>query len=231
MLYIGDARVLEGNGTSTTMLFPVTLSQSSTQSVTVAFQTVDGTAIAGGSVPFDYTARTGTLTFSPGQTSRTIAVVVRGDLYSENDETFRLNLSNPASATIGDGEATGTILNEDGIGLPIIATQDMQILEGNSGTTTLLFTFTLDKPSETAITLNYATQNGTTTAGATSPADYSARSGTLTFSPNQTSRTVAITLYCDTSVEASETFVLNLSGASGATLSRASVTGTITNDD
>ena len=228
---IGDVIKSEGNSGSTTLLFPVTLSTSSTQSVTVNFATQNGTAIAGGSVPFDYTARVGTLTFLPGQTTRNISVIVRGDLYSEADETFTLNLSNANNATIDDGSATGTITNDDGFGLPTISTQDVPISEGNSGTKSLVFTFTLDKPSETSISFNFATQNGTAISGNTAPADYSARSGSVTFAPNQTSRTVAITIYGDTRVEPNETFSLNLSNASGATLAQSNVTGTITNDD
>ena len=228
---IADAQILEGNSGSTTLVFPVTLSASSTQSVSVQYQTANGTAIAGNSVPFDYTARTETLTFLPGQTTRNISVIVRGDLYSEADETFTLNLSNANNATIDDGSATGTIQNDDGSGLPTISTQDVSTVEGQSGTKSLIFTFTLNKPSETAISFSFATQNETATSGNTSPADYSARSGSVTFAPNQTTRTVAVTIYGDTRVEMNETFSLNLSNASGATLAQSNVTGTITNDD
>ena len=228
---VGDAQILEGDSGSTTLLFPVTLSTSSTQSVSVDFATANGTARAGNSVPFDYTGRTGTLTFSPGQTTRNIAVVVRGDLYSETDETFTLNLSNAANASIGDGEATGTILNDDGDSVPVISVQDVSITEGNSGSKSMTFAFTLNRPSETPISFNFATANGTAISGNASPADYAARSGSVTFAPNQTSRTVTITVRGDATVEANETFTLNLSNVSGATLSRTSVTGTILNDD
>ena len=229
---IGDVTKSEGNSGSTTLLFPVTLSTSSTQSVSVNFATANGTAIAGNSVPFDYTARTGTVTFSPGQTLRYISVIVRGDLYVETDDTFGVTLSNPTSdATLNRATATGTITNDDGNGLPSISVQGVSTIEGNSGTKTMLFTFTLNKPSETPISFNFATQNGTATSGNVSPADYSARSGSITFAPGQTTRTVAITIYGDTRVEANETFALNLSSVQGATLAQNFATGTINNDD
>ena len=199
--------------------------------MSVSFQTANGTALAGNNAPFDYSSRIGTLTFAPGQTLRYISVIVRGDTYVETDDTFTLNLSNPANATLSKASATGTITNDDGNVAPTISAPDVSISEGNSGTQTMLFTFTLNKPSETPVSLNYATANGTATSGNVSPADYSARSGVLTFAPNQMSRTVAITIYGDTRFEASESFGLNLSNVSGATMAQSFATGTITNDD
>jgi hypothetical protein len=106
---IGDVSAAEGNGGVTTLSFPVTLSASSTQTVTVAYATSDGTAQA----PSDYTAASGTLVFKPGETSKTIAVGVVGDLAIEQSETLTVTLSSPANATIADGTATGTITNDD----------------------------------------------------------------------------------------------------------------------
>ena len=88
----------------------VSLSAASAQTVTVGYATADGTATA----PADYSPASGTLTFSPGQTSKTIQVRVYGDRTAEADETFFVNLSNASGATIGDGQGVGTILNDDG---------------------------------------------------------------------------------------------------------------------
>ena len=222
----------EGNSGSTAFSFPVTLSQSSTQSVSVNFATANGSAIAGGGTPFDYTARVGTITFLPGQTSRTASVNVRGDLYTEASDTFFVNLSSPtAGATLSDAQGLGTILNDDGSGLPVISTQNVSLLEGNGTVTTMLFVFNLDKPSETPVSFGFQTQNGTAVSGNGVPADYSARSGSVTFAPNQIRQAVAVPIFGGTQREDDETFTLLLSNANSATLAQQSVTGTITNDD
>ncbi len=106
---IGDVSVVEGNSGTTNAVFTVSLSGIAGVPVTVDFATADGTALAGS----DYLAATGNLTFTPGQTSKTIAVVVNGDTAVEPDETFFVNLSNPSGATIADGQGVGTITNDD----------------------------------------------------------------------------------------------------------------------
>ena len=111
-LSIGDASVAEGNSGTTTLSFNVTMSAASASTVTVNYSTADATAVA----PGDYGALTGNLTFSPGQTSRSIAVSVVGDAAVEPTETFRVNLSAPAGATIADGQGVGTIANDDATG-------------------------------------------------------------------------------------------------------------------
>jgi hypothetical protein len=80
--------------------------------VTVGYATADGTATA----PADYTATSGTLTFAPGETAKTVTVAVVGDTLVEGDETFSLVLSGPVNATLGAGQeqATATIADDDG---------------------------------------------------------------------------------------------------------------------
>ena len=87
----------------------MTLSQSSNAVVTVNYATSNGAALA----PSDYTAASGTLTFQPGETSRTISVSIKGDHKREANETFSVQLSNAVGATIDDGVAAVTILNDD----------------------------------------------------------------------------------------------------------------------
>jgi hypothetical protein len=108
-LTLGDARVTEGNAGATTASFVATLSAAATAPVTVGFATADGTARAGA----DYTATTGTLTFAPGETRKTIAVAVAGDTATEPDETFSVLLSNAVGATVVDGQGLGTITDDD----------------------------------------------------------------------------------------------------------------------
>ena len=120
---VADATAEEG--TDQTIDFEVTLNaRDDCETVTVDWATEDGTAIAGpggttpgeypgGTTPGDYTASNGTLTFSPGQTTKTISVAVIDDLVEDSGETFTLRLSNASGATIADAEATGTIFNEE----------------------------------------------------------------------------------------------------------------------
>jgi hypothetical protein len=108
-LSVGDASGVEGNAGTTTLSFPVTLSAAGSQPVSVSFTTADGTATA----PSDYTAVSSTLTFKPGEKSKTIDVAVVGETVYEQDETLTVTLSSPVNATIADGSATGTIQNDD----------------------------------------------------------------------------------------------------------------------
>ena len=110
---------------------------------------------------------------------------------------------------------------------PTLSIADVSQNEGNSGTTNFLFTVTLSAPATSAVTVNYATANGTATAGS----DYTAASGTLTFAPGKTSQVVTVGVKGDTTVEANETFSVALCSAVGATLARLTATGTIVNDD
>ncbi len=106
---INDVSVQEGNSGPIPMSFTVALSASSTSPVTVDYATSNGTATAGA----DYTAVSGTLTFSPGETTKTITVPIFGDTDAEPDETFALTLSNPSSGTFTKPTGTGTIQNDD----------------------------------------------------------------------------------------------------------------------
>ena len=92
-----------------------------------------------------------------------------------------------------------------------------------------VFTVTLSRAATSPVTVRFATANGTAVAG---PArDYMATRGMLTFAPGQTSRTITVTVRDDTLVEADETFFVNLSQASGATIAAGRATGTILDDD
>jgi Tol biopolymer transport system component len=104
-LRIGNARAKEGN---TNARFTVSLSDASQQAVAVDYATANKSAKA----PADYTAKTGTLTFEPGDTSKTVTVAIRGDRRNERNETFRVNLSN-ANTTIVDASGKGTIYDND----------------------------------------------------------------------------------------------------------------------
>jgi hypothetical protein len=109
-LSIADAATTEGNSGSKVLTFTVRLSKSDRQkSVSVNYSTADGTATAGS----DYSATSGTVTIAAGKTTATFNVTIFGDTTLEADETFTVNLSNPVNAVIGDGQAIGTILNDE----------------------------------------------------------------------------------------------------------------------
>ncbi|MGE3819186.1 MAG: cellulose binding domain-containing protein, partial [Isosphaeraceae bacterium] len=108
-LDVEDASALEGNSGRSDLAFRLSLSQASAIPVTVQYATNDGTARSGS----DYDAAVGSLTFAPGETSRTVVVKILGDLDVEPDETFGLSLSAPSGATLGGATATGTIRDDD----------------------------------------------------------------------------------------------------------------------
>jgi uncharacterized delta-60 repeat protein len=130
---INDVTRFEGNAGLTAFTFTVSLSKPSSETITVSRQTADGSA----SAPFDYTALApAMLTFSPGQTTKTVTVKVKGDLAIEPNESFFVKLSNPTNATIKDGSGKGTIINDDLSGsasCTITGTSRNDVLMGTSG--------------------------------------------------------------------------------------------------
>jgi Calx-beta domain-containing protein len=189
--------------------------------VMVNYATADGTAVAGS----DYVATSGTLTFAPGTTTQNITVLVNGDVVAEPNETFFVNLSSPVNATIADAQGVGTILNDDA---PAITIADRAMAEGTGGTTPMPFTVTLSVPTTSTVAVAYATAPGTATGGGV---DYFDASGTVTFNPGVTSQTITVTLNADALPEPNETFFVNLSSPTNATIARAQAVGTIIDDD
>lgn len=220
-LSIADVAVAEGNQASAAVTLTVTLSPASTDTVTVNWATVDGTALAG----LDYSASSGTLTFTPGATSQALTVPILGDLLDEADETFSVVLSSPTNATIANGTATVTIVDDDPT--PTLAIDDVTVVEGTGGTTSAVFTVTLSAASGRLVSVNYATSNGTATA----PADYTAATGTLSFASGATTSQVIIPVVTDATPEPTETFNVTLSSPVNATLARSVGVGTIVDDD
>ena len=224
-LSINNASVVEGDDGSTDLGFSVTLSAASDQEITVDYSTADGSAIAGE----DYDAVSGTLTFAPGEITQTLNVSVTGDTQVEGNESFSLNLSNANGVTISDAQGIGTITDNDQatVEIPEISISDASSNEGNEGITNQTFTVNLSSASDQTVTIDYATVDGSATAGE----DYLTNSGTLTFAPGETSQTIDIAVNGDSAVEADEDFGITLSNAVGGTLFDAEGVGTIVNDD
>jgi hypothetical protein len=213
--------VTEGNAGTQTMTFTVTLSAPSSRTVTVQWATADDVAVA----PGDYAAAGGTLTFSPGQTSKSVNAIVNGDIVAEIDESFLVALSTPTNAAIGDGLAVGTIVDDEL--LPVIDIDAPSVTEGNAGTTALTFTISLSHPSAAPVTVDWATAPGTATVGT----DFVSGGGTVTFASLQTSKTISVTVNGDGLYEAEESVVVTLSNATNAPIGRPQRHGFIANDD
>ena len=213
-LEIQDAEVTEGGIAA----FTVTLSSSSEVPVTVSYETIDGTATAGA----DYTTTSGTLSFTPGQTTKRVEVQTLPDTDQEGAESFTVRLSGATGATLTDGVATGTILDDDD--RPSLRIGDARVTEGG----TAEFTVTLSSAPPRTVTVAYRTVDGTAVAGA----DYTTTSGMLTFEVNgdRTQRVEVPTLE-DDEAEETETFTVQLSAPSGATVADGTGTGTIIDDD
>lgn len=128
-------------------------------------------------------------------------------------------------------QPTGYLLNGASLSTssaqPALSISDVSLSEGNSGTKVATFDVQLSQASNKTVTVNYATADGSATAGS----DYAAVSNRLTFAPGETKKTVSVSVQGDTSVEANETFFVKLSSASNATIARSQGVGTIENDD
>ena len=212
-LTIDDAApVAEGNDA----VFTVTLHPQSSQVVTVEYTTEDGTADAGD----DYTTIAETLTFSPGQTTKIIRVPVLVDSTQESSETFTVELSTPMGTTLADSTGLGTITADPMPGLSIGDAEP--VAEGGAA----VFTVTLVPASNHVVTVTYSTVDGTAVADA----DFTPTSGTLTFNPNQTTKTIQVPILRDTVHEPSETFTVELDDPTGTTLADSTGLGTIAAD-
>jgi uncharacterized delta-60 repeat protein len=220
-IIVHDVAKGEGNSGTSSMLFSVTLSNPSYQTVSVDFSTQNGSATSFE----DYILTSGTVTFAPGETSKSVAVSIKGDTKFETNESLQLSAFNPSNATIADGLGIGTILNDDAA--PKISISDVAKAEGNSGQIAFTFTVTLSNASYQSVSMNFATTAGTAASGT----DYVAASGSLMFMPGETSKTITVYVKGDTTKELNETFFVDLTSPINATFTKSRGTGTITNDD
>ena len=213
---ISDVTVVEGG----TLVFTVTKTGTGSGSYTVNYASADGTALA----PADYTAGSGTLTFASSDTSKTISIATIDDVAVEPSETLLVNLTSPSGgATLSDGQGVGTITDNDVAASPTLSVGDA----GNTEGLAVNFIITRGGDTSVSVTVSYATAIGTAIAN-----DFTAKSGTVTFTAGQTSKTVTVPTTQDARVEPDETFTLNLSNPTGgATITRAQATGIIYNDD
>ena len=228
---IDDPTVAEGDAGTTNLAFTITRSTNA-NACSVQYAITGGTATTADNDYQVFAAGTANFT-AGGPLTQTFNVVVNGDTKVEMNETVDVTLSNPVNASILDGSGSGTITNDD---QGIITISSPTVTEGDGGTVNATFNISLSNPSDANIVLNYATQDGTATLA---NLDYINTTGSHTFTPGQTSKTVTVSVNGDCAIEADETFLLTLSGlnangrniifsGNAATLDG---TGTITNDD
>ncbi len=224
-LSIADAETTEGTDASLT--FTVTLAPAASDEVTVDYATADGTATEGD----DYTATSGTLTFAPGETTKTVAVPIIDDNEEDDGETLTLTLSNAVGAELSDAEATGTIRNmEEAVdSTTTLSIADAEATEGTDAS--FAFTVTLEPAAADEVTVDWATADGPSPNGAVAGSDYTAGSGTLTFAAGETGKTVTVAVLDDSADEISETVTVTLSNASGAGIEDGEATGTLADND
>jgi ELWxxDGT repeat protein len=228
---VEDVLVAEGNSGSTPAVFTLTLIRDHEQAIGVTVATTGGgptpPAATSGT---DFTALAPTIvTFAPGVNSQTVSVNVIGDTVVEaNNESFGLALSSPtAGATLARTKALGTILDDDSSRTISMSPLAVPVTEPLSDTVNARFTVALSLGSGLAITVNYATANGTALAGS----DYTPTSGTLSFDPGQRTQTIDVPVLADSLVESPETFMLTLSAPTNATIAPGAGTATATISD
>lgn len=197
-LSISDVTVWEGTSGTHNAEAVVRLSAPSNRTVTVDYYTRSDvhTGTTAGS---DYTAVSGKLTFAPGETQKSILVPIHGDRAVEWNEAFSVNLHRPRHATISDGRGVVTIVD---------STPRLTIWGGwaSEADGYIYFSVDLSTAYDLPVTVDYSTYDGSAFAGQ----DYVAASGTLTFAPGETTKTIAIAIIRDTIPESEEVFHVGL---------------------
>jgi hypothetical protein len=192
-----------------------------TNTATVQYSSTGVSATAGG----DYTATSGTLTFSSGETNKTLSLTILNDSNVESSEVVRLSLSNPTNAVLGVDRTIDVTIDDDDTGFSFTASTMTVAEDGTNVVVNVRRTGDASATNE----VDYATSDSTATAGS----DYTSTTGTLTFAPGETNKTLTVTIASDAAYEANETFRISLTNAtSGAGLaSPSNIVVTILEDD
>lgn len=211
---IADATVNETDGT---VNLTITRSGASAFGWGYTYATADGSAIAGD----DYTTASSTVALAASATSSTLVLSINNDSAFELDQTFAVGLSAPTNVTISDNSATVTIVSEDAS--PALSIADASVNE-SGGTVDL--TVTKTGLTDESASVAFATIAGSATAG-----DYTETTGTLTFTPAQSSRTITVSIADDSEYDPAEEFAVELSSPVRASLTDAIATVAIADND
>ena len=222
-LSIADTEVNEADETAT---LTVTMKGRSASDVTIAYSTVDGTAVAGQ----DYTAKTSTITFAssdaPTQRRQVTVEITDDDVY-EQTEAFTVELRNPVNGIIktGAGSATVTVVDDDP--WPVLSIGDVRVNEADE---TATLTVAMTGRSASDVIVDYSTVDGTAVAGQ----DYTAETSTVAFAPSDATtqrRQVTVAIIDDEVLEDTETFTVMLEESSGFQVLHGAGTATVTIED
>ncbi|RMF48368.1 MAG: retention module-containing protein, partial [Deltaproteobacteria bacterium] len=213
-IHLSGETVVESDGV---ISFQVTLSQPVTTPVSVSYSTFGQSATSGA----DFSSTSGTITFAPGETVKTIQVPVANDLWAEGSETLQLQLSNPVGATIADPTVMGTIVDEP---TGDIVTLDLSgpanVTEGDTAT----YTLTVSNPPATDLDIDVVTGHITTDNGDLTPV-----TTTVTIPAGSTSVTFDVVTTDDAVVEGNEAYQVQIAGTSGGGFENLQVgTGSVT---
>ena len=204
---------------------PVTLSASSTQTVTVNYATVNSTAGSGTVCNDTYTGVNGTLTFSPGQTSKVVSVDLL-NCHLSALLSFTFNLSAATNAAIVRPSTRVGIVGDPAAGTTAPGLYARSAYVDNlagSVTVPVLLGGPAGATSNSTVTVHYATQDNSAVAGT----DYTATSGTLTFGPGQTVQNITVPILDRAGAAPSRNFTVTLSSPLNATLVQKTATVTI----
>jgi hypothetical protein len=203
--------------------FTVSLSHSLGAQATVQYATANNTALAG----VDYQATSGTLTFAPGEVTKTVPVTIIGDPNPDDVDRFFVNLTNPSANAILTTSQAEIVIQPAVVGVSVSITPSVSANEGNLGTNNpFVFTVSLSSAATGNVVVAYATADDTATAGV----DYIAKTDTVTFTPGQTAQLITIQAIGDNVQESNETFKVNMLAVSGG-VGFGQATATIVDDD
>ena len=223
---IADVSMTEGSDATssaavTSVAMTVTLSSASPLPVTVNVATRDRTAVG----VRDFQRSTGVLTIPAGSTSAVLNFSVVADILFEPNETWAVLLSSPSNATLSKGLGTVTIVDDDP--LPVVSVESQTVTETNSGSSAVTVQVNLNQPALFPVTVSYQTRGITAAPGI----DFVNAAGTLMIPVGASSGTITLATLGDILDEADETFSIELSLPTNATLSSVPNVITIVDDD
>lgn len=205
---IADGSGAEGGNIS----FTVSLSSASTAATFIPYVTSAGTATRQ-----DVSPRAGSITIPAGQLTGTISIPSKQDAIFEEDEYFYVKIVNIPGMVLGDGEAIGTITEDDA--LPILTPENLTVQEVTGADSIANVIVRLSAAVDATVSVNFTTKNLSALAGQ----DYKATSGTLVFARGETVKTIPITILQDAIREGLEEFYVNFSGPTRAKLASSQI--------
>jgi hypothetical protein len=236
-LRILDAAGAEGSAANPgRIVFTVKRLGSTVGRAVARFRTISLQGANAATLGADLQFAAGRIVFKNGQKTQQIVVNLIGNNIPEATKRFGVQLLKPKNVKFAKSIGVGSILDDDGA-VPSIAINDIAVLEGQSGTKTVFFTVTLSRVHNQVVTVKFATKDGSASSGAhpfqPGPEDFIATSGTLTFQPGETVKSIPVQIVGDTfeAKQLFEVFSVVLSDATNATIAKGTGMGTIEDND